>query len=307
MMKIRDLFHYETPDLAGGAPPAPGTGETPDVDPATSAATETTEAQGTPPGPIPYARFKEVNDARRELEDRIQPYEVLTDVGYGADELQRLVAWEQEYTQDPVGTWLRQAGEIDDLPSEVKAAIEQYSAGSTQGNSPADGGPPPAGPDISVADDELAEPPEWAQPLLQEREARIAQEQEQAVSHFYDAIVEAWKELDVQQGLVDDQGNSLTPAPAMHAFIASASVSAGSAQELLRNAREGYLSSREVILQTGLKVPGQDGQTVPRSVPGGGGGSATGATPPPRPRTLREATRMAQADLAAQGQLGPSQ
>lgn len=297
-MKIRDLFHYETPDMAGGAPPAPGTGETALEDPAASAATETTESQGTPPGPIPYARFKEVNDTRRELEERIQPYDILADVGYGADELQRLVAWEQEYTQDPVGTWLRQAGEIDDLPPEVKAAIEQASAGSTQGNSPADGGPPPAGPEVLEPDDG---PPEWAQPLLQEREQRIAQQEQAALSEFYDAIVNAWKELDQQQGLVDDQGNSLTPDEAMHAFIASASVNATSAQELLKNAREGYLSSRERILQSGLKVPGQDGQTVPRSVPGGGGGSAAGATPPPRPKTLREATRMAQADLEAQG------
>lgn len=300
-MKIRDLFHYETPDMAGGAPPAPGTGETAQADPAASAATETTEQQGTPPGPIPYARFKEVNDARRELEERIQPYDILTDVGYGADELQRLVAWEQEYTQDPVGTWLRQAGEIDDLPPEVKAAIEQHNVGGTQGNSPADGGPPPAGPvDLTPADD--AEPPEWAQPLLQERDARIAQQEQEAISNFYDAIVNAWKELDVSQGLVDDQGQSLTPDEAIHAFIASASVNAGSAEELLRNAREGYLTTREGILKSGLKVPGQDGQTVPRSVPGGGGGSAAGATPPPRPRTLREATRMAQEDLARQGQ-----
>jgi hypothetical protein len=296
MMKFRDLFQYQT-DVGGGAPPAPGTGETALVDPAASAATETTVGQETPPGPIPYSRFKEVNDSRRELEERYQPYAILEDVGYGADELQRLVAWEQEYTQDPVGTWLRQAGEIDDLPPEVKAAIEQHNVGSTQGKPPADGGPPPADQETVLANDE---PPEWAQPLLQEHEQRQAREQEQAWSSFYDAIVDAWKQLDVQQGLVDDQGNSLTPEMAMHAFIASASTHAGSAEELLRNAREGYLSSREAILQTGLKVPGRDGQTVPRSVPGGVGGSTSGASPPPRPKTLREATRMAQADLEGQ-------
>lgn len=290
-MKIRDLFHYEQ-DMGGGAPPAPGIGETVPVDPAASAATETTGVQEPAPGPIPYTRFKEVNDARRDLEERFQPFAILEDVGYGADELQRLVAWEQEYTQDPVGTWLRQAGEIDDLPPEVKAAVDN--ARSTQGNSPADGGPPPAADQSVLAD---GEPPEWAQPLLQEREQRMHQQEQDAVTQFYDAIVETWKNMDVQQGLVDDQGQSLTPDAAMHAFIASASVNAGSAEELLRNAREGYLASRETILQTGIKVPGRDGQTVPRSVPGGGGGSTSGATPPPRPRTLREATRMAQADL----------
>jgi len=297
-MRIRNLFHYERPEDGGGAPPAPGAGETVPSVPDTSAATVTTEDQGTPPGPIPYSRFKEVNDARRELEERVQPYVQLEDIGYPAEELQRLVAWEQEYSQDPVGTWLRTADQIDGLPPEVKAAITAATANGTQGT-PADGGPPPATLDDLGAGDE---PPEWAQPLIQEREARIAAEQQQAISGFYDAIVEAWKKLDVEQGLVDDQGQSTTPDAAMHAFMASASVSAGSAEELLRGAREGYLASREAILTREVKLPGRDG-TVPRPVPGGGGGSATGATPPPRPRTLREATRMAQAEAEA-GTLG---
>jgi hypothetical protein len=295
MMNYRDLFHYETPDLEGGAPSAPGTVEAAPVVPdPPSAATITTDTQDATQGPIPYARFKEVNDARRELDERLQPFAQLEDVGYPAEELQRLVAWEQEYSQDPVGTWLRQAAEIDGLPDEVKVVIEAVNG--TQGP-PADGSPPRAT-DISGA---VVEPPEWAQPLIQEREARLAAQEQEAITGFYDAIVQAWKDLDKTQNLVNELGESTTPDAAMHAFIASASVNAGSAEELLRTARESYLASREAILKNEIKVPARDG-SVPRTVPGGGP-SSTGATPPPRPRTLREATRMAQAEAEA-GTLG---
>jgi len=297
-MLWHDLFHYETPAVGSGALPAPGTGEVvPGTPESASAATENTEAQGEPQGPIPYARFKEVNDARRSLEEAHQPFAELEAFGYGADDLQRLVSWEQEYTQDPVGVWLRQAEQIDALPDEVKAAIETASAAATSAQGPlADGSPPQGGEDLSAD----GEPPEWAKPLIQEQADRKAKEQETAISSFYDGIVKAWQDLDVKQGLVKDDGTSATPAGAMHAFIASASVNASSAEELLRTAREGFLSSREELLKVAVKVPGRHGETVPRPVPGGGGATVT---PPTRPRTLREATRMAQVD-ADSGLLG---
>ncbi len=290
----RNRFFYEYPEDGGGAPPAPGTGEAaPGVPTDTSATTENIGEAGTPPGPIPYTRFKEVNDARRQLEERIQPFAALEDFGYGADDLQRLVAWEQEYTQDPVGTWLRQANEIDGLPPSVKSAIEAEVA--SKGNLPADGSPPTATEDDQSTD---GEPPEWAKPLLSDYESRQSEAEAAAVSQFYDAIVSAWKEI-------DDKAGMKTPDAAMHAHIASASVSATSAEELLRNARESYIAVRDELLSSEIKLPGQDGSTVPRSVPGGGG-SGAGMAPPPRPRTLREATRMAQAD-AERGLLVPRQ
>jgi hypothetical protein len=290
------VFHHEYPnDQGGGAlPPAPGIGEaTPGSPVSSSAATQTTVPQDPAPGPVPYSRFKEVNDAKKSLEEQYQPFAEFEDFGYGADDLQRLVSWEQEYTQDPAGTWLRQAEQIESLPPEVKAAIAASQVGGTQGTPTTDGTPPQSDDGLQESDDE---PPVWAQPLLQRHAEETAAKEAEAISGFYDAIVKAWDDLDTAQGI-------RTPDAAKHAFIASASVNSSSAEDLLRNSREAYLSSREEILGSAVKVPGRDGNTVPRSVPGGGPGSG-GATPPPRPRTLKEASRMAQADAEA-GLLGP--
>lgn len=297
-MNFFDLFHHEYPaDQGGGAtPPAPGIGEaTPGIPGSTSAATQTTVPQEQAPGPVPYSRFKEVNDTKNALQEKYQPYTELEEFGYGADDLQRLVAWEQEYTQDPVGAWLRQADQIEGLPSEVKAAIAASQAGGTQGTSATDTSPPQSADGQESAGDE---PPEWAKPLLQDHAERVTAKEQEAISGFYDAIVKAWDDMDSAQGI-------RTPDAAKHAFIASASVNASSAEDLLRAARESYIASREEILGQAVRLPGQHGETVPRSVPGGGP-SAGGANPPPRPRSLREATKMAQAD-AERGLLVPQQ
>jgi len=283
--KLRGLFHYEFPN-EGGAPSVPGAGEavpsTPQ--PPTSPDTSVPNAGDAVPGPIPYARFKEVNDARRALEEQYQPYAELEELGYPVADLQRLTAWEQEYVQDPVGAWLRQAEEIANMPDAVKAAIQSYqeSAGSAPKANPADGTPPPAS--ATLTPDE--EPPEWARPLIEDREARVQREQEEAISSFYDGMVAAWQQLDETQGLV-------TPEEAIHAHLAAASPQAGSAEELLRTARETWLAVRESTLGAAIKPPGRTG-TVPQPVPGSVG--ASGGAPPVRPRTLREATQLAASD-----------
>jgi hypothetical protein len=122
--------------------------------------------------------------------------------------------------------------------------------------------------------------------LVEDFESRKAREQEEAISGFYDGLVKAWKQMDETQGLV-------TPDEAIHAHIAAASPTAASAEELLRSARETWLTVRESTLGAAIRPPGRTG-TVPQPVPGSGG--AAGTAPPVRPRTLREATQLAASD-----------
>ena len=280
-----ELFYYETPDNAGGAtPPVPGAGEAAQGDPSASTPSGATPpvAEQDPPGPIPYARFSEVNNQRRALEEEVQPFRDLVESGYDADNLQRLAMWEQEYVQDPVGTWLRTAEQIDGLPDEVKAAIAAAgeSAPSAQGPPSAER-VPPAQPSTDDPNEELRQ---QVAELTAERNARTEKEQAEAVSEFYDGLVGAWKQLDETQGIV-------TPEGSIHAWLATSSVNATSAEEILRNGREAYLADRDELLKSAIVPPGT-GTTVPRSVPGSGGGSA----PPVQPRTLQEAKRAAEAD-----------
>lgn len=278
------------------APPVPGTGETdPSVVPATPAGAENTE-EAQPPGPIPYARFKEVNDSRRELEEQLQPFRDLEGYGYNAAELQRLATWEQEYSQDPAGTWLRIASEIEGLPDEVKAAVSAHTD-STQGAPVADGTPPQPASEDAGGEEKV---PEWGQKLLSQYEQQQAEAQNQAISTFYDGLRQSWLAMDEKQGLVDAEGKSTTPEAVIHAFFAAYAPSAGSATELLQSAREAWLSSREATLQSAIQRPGQGG-TVPRSVPGSGGVGA--GAPPVMPRTLDEATKAAKQALES-GSLG---
>lgn len=279
------LILWETPDPSGAASaPVPGAGEAAQVDPSAppSGATQPVADQD-PPGPIPYARFQEVNNQRRELEQEVQPFRELVDAGYDAANLQRLTQWEAEYMQDPVGTWLRQAEQIEGLPAEVKAAIEAAgeSAGRTQGDGSADATPPQQTP-TALPDDE---PPAWAQPLIEDHRTRQEREQAEAISSFYDGLVTAWKEIDEQQGIT-------TPDEAIHAHIASAAPNAASAQDILRTAREQWLAVREATLGS-ITRPGGNGPTPPQPVPGSGAG---GSAPPVRPRTMQEARRLAESD-----------
>ena len=281
----RELFRYESPESVGAAPSAPGAGvAVPGVPAPTSAETITTEGAGTPPGPIPYARFQEVNEARKAIEEAHQPYADLEELGYDAANLQRLATWEQEYAQDPVGTWLRQADEINDFPEELKTAIQTHmqAGGSVPKEPLTDGAPAPSGSEQPNDSD----PPEYLRPIIADYEARQAQQEQEAISGFYDGLVKAWKDLDTTQGLA-------TPDEAIHAHLAAASPTATSAEELLRTGRETWLKVREATLSSEIQIPGRSG-LVPQSVPGGAG--AAGAATAVRPRSLREATRMAAAD-----------
>jgi len=293
----RNFFHYKVDEDGGGAPPVPGTGEAvPGQSDDSSAGTQTTDTQTEAPGPVPYTRFQEVNNRAKELNEAIQPYRAIEDLGYGADDFHRLASWEQEFIQDPVTVWLDQAGKIDGLPDEVMAAITaaKGNLGSADTSPPqlTNVTPPAPDDDLRTKVDELYNARQAA-----EAEAQAAREAE-AVSGFYDGIVKVWQDMDVKQGFVNEKGESATPERSMHAFIQAASVNAESAEQLLREAREGFLADREQMLGAVVKSS-RDGVSVPRPVPGSGQGVAGASPPPTRATSLREATRRATADAEA--------
>lgn len=286
-------FHFEFNEdaayaqAAGNAPSVPGTGEDDlggqsDITPPG----DTTETPPVDHGPVPYSRFKEVNDRRRQLEETMQPYVSLESTGYGADDLHRLVAWEQEYLQDPSEAWLRQAEQIDALPDSVKQAIALVREGAAKGNPPADGGPPGS---TESDDGSSNEPPEWGKVLLSDYERRTAREEREAHQALVDAMVKAWDDTDSQLGIK-------TPKETQLIYLQAASSQEGTPAEIFVRAHKAWMEGRESILSQEVRPPG-DGSTVPRSVPGSVG--APPQAPPVRPKTLREATKAAAAAEAA--------
>lgn len=298
-MTRRQLFYYEFPEDGGGAigAPVPGAdeGDLP-VEPTTAAPpaeAPNTDQQQRDLGPIPYSRFKEVNDRRRILEEQIQPYVDLEAAGYGVEDLHRLAAWEREFQQDPTSVWLRQAVDLD-LPEAVKAAITAHiGAEPPKGNPAADAGPPspkdqtPGQETGSSAEDA---PPDWAKPLLEDLHARRDTQAKEALQGTLDAIISTWEQLDKDQDV----------APASQALMLRyIQTSEGDdPATILQSAREAWLADREAMLKSEIKLPGRE--AIPRPVPGSGAGSSA---PPIKPSSLREATKLADAALKA-GQLG---
>jgi hypothetical protein len=277
---VRFLFHF--PEDGGSGSPAPGTvDEVPPVDdagtPAGATITDTAEA----PGPIPYSRFKEVNDTRRKLEEAITPYRELEGMGYSPEDFRRLVAWEDEYAADPVGWALNNALE-QATDSGVKAAIESAIAAKTGGSAETPSAPEGSQPD-SGSDDE---PPAWAKRIIEKHEREEREAEMRARSEAFDALTNAWKELDKK-----DNVKSPTEA-ALTTWLYAAAAQHSEPVEILRAARQSWLAEREEILKEAV-TPARDGDTIPRPVPGGGEGAAT-VREPVRPRTLDQARKLAQ-------------
>lgn len=275
---LQHSIFYEAPEVT---PPAPGTGDgEPQVDDEQTPPGAEPVVQ-TDPGPVPYARFREVNEAKKAAEEAIQPFQELTDLGYDADNLHRLVQWEQEAQQDPVGWAINFVKDNPNLDPRVKAAIEEAVKEEPAETPPA--GEPPT--DQTPKEDDA--PPTWAKPIVEDYEARAAAEAQRVQSEAFDAILSAWDKLDADDDIS-------TPKTAKLAYMMSAA-NAGAVEpiEILRTAREDFLASREEIL-TGVVTPAlRNGETAPRTVPGGGGGT-TVLTPAPAPKTLDEARKMAE-------------
>lgn len=278
----RNRFLYEYPEDGGSGSPAPGTvDEVPPIDDAGSPAGAENTDTSSSPGPVPYSRFKEVNEARRQLEEQVMPYRELEGMGYSPEDFRRLAAWENEYAQDPVGWALANALEQADS-DEVKAAIESVLAVKGGGSAEA----PPAS-DKSTPDEEAeAEPPSWAKPIIERHLQEERAAEAKARADAYDAVTNAWKELDAK-----DEIKSPTDA-ALTTYIYAAAAQHSEPVEILRAARQSWLAEREEILKDAV-TPARNGDAIPRPVPGGGDGAAV-AREPVRPRTLDQARKLAE-------------
>lgn len=288
------LLEYERTPMAavedplGGSDPVPGTEEpaTPEVTPP-SDETLNADTRGTTPESVPYSRFKEVNDARRSLEEAVAPIAELEQLGYPVAELQRLVQWETEFAQDPVQAWLSTARSIENLPDAVKEAIAALD-GAAPTTTPQSTEPPGSEPKPA----EPAEVPEWAQKIIDREAAREQQEQEAAEraqaeaakaagAAALESITEAWKEMDEKDGIK-------TPEKTMLAHIISASRHTETPEEALAMARADWLATREETLTSVVSRPTLGVRPVP------GSGSGHQPAQPPRPaRTLKDASKLA--------------
>jgi hypothetical protein len=204
-------------------------------------------------------------------------------MGYDADSLRQLAEFEAGFQADPVQTWLQVAGNIEQLPPELKEQVKRHldnpsSAGGTEPVTPTQEG----------------DQPEWAKSLSQkvdglsqveqERQAREAQE---ANNRLLDSVIAGWRKLDEDASLPSiDERKMLT-------FIVGHARSSDSPETLLTNARNEWLELREESLGSAIKPGGNAG--APRSVPGSGAPLNTDAPP----KTLAEASMRAKARLEA--------
>lgn len=278
-MRIEDVL-YDLETSEGGAPVS-GTGETPAVTPDSSAETlnADTGQEGGPPDTIPYSRFKEVNDELGSLKS----YRELSQLGYDADSLRQLAEFEAGFQADPVQTWLQVAGNIDQLPPELKEQVKRH-----LDNPSSVGGSEP------VTAPQEGEIPEWAKSMTQKVEGLSAVESErqqrevqEANNRLLDGVISGWKSLD------EDSGMKTIDERKMLTFIVGHARSSASPEELLTNARNEWLELREESLGDAIKPGGNAG--APRSVPGSGAPLNTQEPP----KTLAEASIRAKARLEA--------
>lgn|SRR5215471_876821 len=244
-----------------------------------SAGTQITDTPADGPGPVPYARFKEVNDQLVSLKG----YSELASYGYDPDSLGRLAAFEAQYVQDPTGTIGLLVDDLD-LPQEAKASIKEALAMPTgQSEEPVEEELATAS--LSSEDRELLD---WARGA-RERESQAASEAQ------LDSVVNAWKALDKEEAV------RTPPDHRVLTFISAAAARGGfnSLTELAVNARNDYLEERGEILGGAYQGSRSRG-TPPPALPGSGALPAS----PQTPKTLREASRLAQAAME-RGELPP--
>jgi hypothetical protein len=273
-----DVPPVETP----GSPtvreaPAPGNeGGAPVVTPPApvpSAGTQNTDTvQPGDPGPVPYTRFKEVNDRYNQL----RGYEELAQYGYDPDSLGRLAAFEAGYISDPTGTIGALVDELD-LPEEAKASIKEALGTPSTPAGGVNGTEDEGTSSLSPEDRELLD---WAK-SARERETERAREAQ------LDSVVNAWKAMDKTDRLESpDDVRILTE-------ISAAAARGGfrTHEELAAAARDGYMRERERILGTAVQRNGRG--TPPPALPEGGALPA----PPQRFRTLADANKVVKAAL----------
>jgi hypothetical protein len=254
-----------------------------------SAGTQNTETTPTgEPGPIPYARFKEVNDRLAA----VRGYEELNQLGYDPDSLGRLAQFEAQYIRDPKTTIASLVDGLEDLPPEHRAAINQYLGIDESGSDPGRGASSEDGSDLSGLSPEDKETLQWAR----ERRATEKQQADDKVTQDrLDVVVNAWKAQDSEEEI------KTPPDHRVLAFISAAAARGGfgNLNELADMARSDWLDERERVLQDAYQGSRRDG-TLPPALPG----SAANAAPPQKARTLSEASKLARAAME-RGELPP--
>jgi hypothetical protein len=252
----------------GGA--APGTGETPATPPGQSAGTENTDTGqgGGPPETVPYSRFKEVNDELKGIRDPLKP---ALEIGYTPDDLLRLAEWEQEFSQNPAGSWIELAKGLKDLPEPVKEAIK-----SLEGTS-GDEGSGTKTPEPTQSD----EPPTWAKPLIDDYQTRQQRDQQAQREAAVNQLVAQWKALDAQAKIK-------SPKDELILTMIAGNTGLGDPKKILETARAELYGYREESLE-GVVVP--KGKEPPTPVPGGAPPVQEGGAP----KTFAEAKARARA------------
>lgn len=301
MLGLKDILLYRQDE--GGGAGAPGTGDTgestDEPDPAAEpSTTDTTGSQG-PPEAIPYARFKEVNDAYR-------PYKDLEDFGHSADSLRQLAEWEVEFQSNPVQSWLNVAAALEDLPDDVRAAVMAHITTDEEGETPNEGRQPAADNEVTPvgsngqtpeASPNNEEPPEWAKPLIEDYRTRRNAEERETQEQGINTLLQAWAKADEADGITDpDPDDPIITDDDKLAYLNFVALgkTANTPEELLQQARGRALRFREKVLQSQVK---QREPGAPRPVPRGPALAPSG--PRESPRTLEEATRRAKAAIEA--------
>ena len=243
-------------DLITPGAAEPGTDGTASPTPAPPAEALTTDTQpgGQEPGPVPYSRFKEVNDELSVLRE----YRTLYDYGYDPDSLSRLANFEANYVQDPGNTVMLLVDNLD-LPEESKTQIREMLT-ADNGETPAGGGTP------STPQQGDSEPPEWFKPYA-ERVAREDQARSEATemeqrNAALNEVIASWDEADKAAGLKGPREGVKLALIASHA----ASGQYNDPQSLAAAARAEWIAEREDAIGSHFVPPGS--ATGPRSVPG---------------------------------------
>jgi hypothetical protein len=260
------------PGNEGGSPPVQST-------PPAGAINTDTSAGGGAPDTIPYSRFKEVNDRYNEL----RGFEELVQYGYDADSLRRLAAFEANYLNDPNGTWIAMAENLD-LPQPVMDAIKAHVSEpppAGDGGGRAEGGTPSGGEPATQLSREDRERLEYID-QLRAREAD-AQSDAQLAS-----VMKAWDSL-------DEKDNIKTPER-MKLMAISQAASAGGQfrthEDLAKAARDYVLEYRSDVLGSAIRT-GRGGSSPPPLPSGAAAGSG-----PVQFKNIREATKAAEAAIA---------
>jgi hypothetical protein len=268
----------------------PGTGATGSVAPGTdgtgntatpSAETSNTDTGGTGPGPVPYSRFKEVNDELQNL----RGYSDLRNYGYDPDSLRELAAFDSAYRTDPLATTSVLIDNLPGISDEVKAGIKEQLG--VQANPET----PPAGSTGATGTNPDDKPPAWAQPLLNDYEQRQANDQKAAQDATVQAILADFN--------AKDAAAEVTTNPAVALKFIQAELASGhpyqTVQEVADAARETLKMVREGGARDLVDTLPRNGRTT--SVPGG----TLPSTPPRTFKSLADANKHLE-HILSQGQ-----